>query len=172
MIAVVLISLIGNSSFAQTANLNITLSNVLSFSVTQPTELNVNFDTEAKYTNGISATATDHISVVSSAGYTVKATAGSVTGLAALAPGSIKITSAIGTGNTGNTSGITYTSAGILPASGGTALQVIKSTNSTWNGSNSTSKFNITYLIGSGGQYAGKATGVNLIPVTYTVTQP
>ena len=172
VIAFLTSALLSNKSFAQTANLNITLSDVLSFSVTQPASLDVNFDTEAKYTNGITALATDHVSVTSSRGYVVKAIAGTVTGSAALAPGSVKITSAIGATNSGNTAGITYGSAVTLPASGGTPATVITAANSSWNGSNSTNKFNISYLIGAGGAYAGKATGLNVIPVTYTVTQP
>ncbi|SDN03088.1 hypothetical protein SAMN05421813_1721, partial [Daejeonella rubra] len=42
------VSFLSTASFAQTANLNITLSDVLSFSVTQPASLDVNFDTELK----------------------------------------------------------------------------------------------------------------------------
>src|ERR1700733_1897812 len=102
------LSIIGNKSFAQTANLNITLSDVLSFTVSQPAGLSVNFDNETKYTSGITALATDHISVVSSKGYIIKAKAGTVTGTAALAPGTVKITSSIGSTNTGNIGGITY----------------------------------------------------------------
>ncbi len=166
------VTLISSASFAQTANLNITLSDVLSFSVTQPAALTVTFDTEAKYTNGITAVATDHISVVSSKGYVVKAIAGAVTGSAALTPGSIKLTSAIGTTNAGNTAGITYGTAVTLPASGGTAATIVTATSSSWNGSNSSNKFNVSYLIGADGAYAGKATGANVIPVVYTVTQP
>ncbi len=170
--AILAVSLLGTKSFAQTANLNITLSDVLSFSVTQPASLDVNFDTEAKYTNGITALATDHESVTSSKGYVVKAIAGTVTGSAALAPGSVKITSSIGATNNGNTAGITYGSSVTLPASGTSPATVITATNSSWSGSNPTNKFNISYLIGAGGVYAGKATGLNVIPVTYTVTQP
>ncbi|MDO8994977.1 MAG: hypothetical protein Q7U83_18060, partial [Daejeonella sp.] len=81
--AIAAVSLLSTKSFAQTANLNITISDVLSFSVTQPASLDVNFDTET----------------------------------------------------------------------------------------NSTNKFNISYLIGAGGAYAGKATGLNVVPVVYTVTQ-
>ncbi len=166
------VTLLSSASFAQTANLNITLSDVLSFSVTQPAALTVNFDSEAKYTSGITALATDHISVVSSKGYVVKAIAGTVTGTAALTPGSVKLTSAIGTTNAGNTAGITYGSAVTLPVSGGTAATIVTASSSSWNGANSTNKFNVSYLIGADGAYAGKATGANVIPVVYTVTQP
>jgi hypothetical protein len=100
------LSIIGNKTFAQTANLNITISDVLSFTVSQPAGLSVNFDSETKYNNGITALATDHISVVSSRGYVIKAKAGTVTGTASLLPGTVKITSAIGATNSGNTSGL------------------------------------------------------------------
>ena len=166
------VTLISSASFAQTANLNITLSDVLSFTVTQPAALTVNFDSEIKYTSGITALATDHISVISSKGYVVKAIAGTVTGTAALTPGSVQLSSAVGTTNAGNTAGITYGSAVTLPASGGTAATIVTASSSSWNGANSTNKFNVSYLIGANGTYAGKSTGVNVIPVVYTVTQP
>jgi hypothetical protein len=157
---------------AQTANLNITLADVLSFTVSQPSTLSVNFDNETKYTNGITALATDHISVVSSKGYTIKAKAGTVTGTAALAPASVKLTSSIGATNTGNTTGLTFQTDVVLPASAGAAVTIVSASSGSWNGTNSTNKFNISYLIGAGGAYAGKATGANVIPVVYTVTQP
>lgn len=165
---------ISENIFAQnsTANLNITLSDVLSFNVTQPAELTVNFDTESKYADGISALATDHITVVSNKGYVVKAISGSITGGSALTSSSIKISTAIGTTNNGNTTGITYGSSVILPPTGGTPITVITATNSSFNGANSANKFNVTYLIGSNGAYAGKTTGSNVIPVVYTVSQP
>jgi hypothetical protein len=169
--ALIALSLLSTKSFAQTANLNITISDVLSFSVTQPASLDVNFDTEEKYTNGITALATDHVSVISSRGYIVKAIAGTVTGAASIAPGTVKMTSAVGATNNGNTTGITYGSAVTLPVTGGAAATLITATNTSWNGSNSTNKFNVSYLIGAGGAYAGKATGLNVVPVVYTVTQ-
>ena len=165
------VSFLSTASFAQTANLNITLSDVLSFSVTQPSSLDVNFDTEEKYTNGITALATDHVSVTSSRGYIVKAIAGTVTGTSSIAPGTVKITSTVGATNNGNATGVTYGSAVTLPVTGGTAATVISAANTSWSGSNSTTKFNISYLIGAGGAYAGKTTGLNVVPVVYTVTQ-
>ncbi|MBC7759742.1 MAG: hypothetical protein H7069_12860 [Phormidesmis sp. FL-bin-119] len=171
-VLIAFVTLISSASFAQTANLNITLSDVLSFTVTQPAALTVNFDSEIKYTSGITALATDHISVISSKGYVVKAIAGTVTGTAALTPGSVQLTSAVGTTNAGNTAGITYGSAVTLPASGATAATIVTASSSSWNGANSTNKFNVSYLIGANGAYAGKSTGVNVIPVVYTVTQP
>jgi hypothetical protein len=171
LVALVSVSL-ANTASAQIATLNITLGDVLSFSVTQPAALNVNFDSEAKYTNGITTVATDHITVTSSQGYVVKVIAGTVSGTATLNPNSVKITSSIGSTNAGNTSGITYGSGVTLPASGSTAATVITATNGSWSGSNASNKFNISYLIGANGAYAGKTTGSNVIPVTYTVIQP
>jgi len=168
----VVLSVMGNKSFAQTANLSITLSDVLSFTVSQPAALTVNFDNETKYTNGITALATDHISVVSSKGYIIKAKAGAVTGPSALAPATVTLTSAIGATNSGNTAGLTFQSNVALPASTGAAATIVTATNGSWDGTNSTNKFNISYLIGAAGVYAGKASGVNVIPVVYTVTQP
>lgn len=157
---------------AQTANLNITLSNVLSMVVSQPSNLTIDFDSETKYTNGISVTAVDHISVVSNKGFLIKVIAGVPTGPSSLAPSTVQLTSLIGTTNSGNTSGITYGSAVVLPATGGTALNIITSSNASWNGGNPTNKFNIQYLIGSGGVYANKPTGANVIPVIYSISQP
>jgi HSP20 family molecular chaperone IbpA len=168
---IALVATFSTASFAQIANLNITLSDVLSFTVTQPGTLDVNFDTEEKYTNGITALASDHVSVTSSKGYIVKAIAGTVTGLASISPGTVKITSTVGASNNGNITGITYGSAVILPVTGGTPATVISAANTSWSGSNSTNKFNISYLIGSGGAYAGKPIGLNVVPVVYTVTQ-
>ena len=172
-ILIALFTTLSTASFAQQiANLNITLSDVLSFTVTTPSgSLDVNFDTEDKYTNGITALASDHVSVTSSRGYVVKAVAGTVTGSASISPGTVKITSTVGATNNGNLTGITYSAAVILPVTGGTAATVISAANTSWSGSNSTNKFNISYLIGSGGVYAGKATGLNVVPVVYTVTQ-
>jgi hypothetical protein len=142
---IALVTTLSTASFAQIANLNITLSDVLSFTVDQPASLDVNFNTEEKYTNGITALATDHVSVTSSKGYVVKAVAGTVTGSASISPGTVKITT--------------------------TPVTVISAANTSWSGSNSTNKFNISYLIGSGGAYAGKPIGLNVVPVVYTVTQ-
>lgn len=171
LLSLLLTTFLNTMLSAQTANLNITLSDVLSFSVSQPSSLDVNFDTEEKYTNGITALAVDHVSVVSSKGYIVKIIAGAVTGLSVLSPSTIRVTSLIGSSNNGNTVGITHSSLVTLPSSGGSAATLITASNTSWNGSNSTNKFNISYLIGPNGSYAGKPSGLNVIPVTYAVTQ-
>jgi hypothetical protein len=169
--ALISVSLLSTKSFAQTAYLNITISDVLSFRVTQPASLDVDFDTEEKYTDGITALATDHVSVVSSRGYVVKAVAGKVSGSSEIYPGTIELTSLVGKSNKGNTKGITYGSGVSLPVTDGKDAVLITATNTSWSGSTSTNTFDISYLIGAGGAYAGKATGLNVVPVVYTVTQ-
>lgn len=167
-------SLSVSKSFAQTtgtANLSITLSDVLSMTVSSPAA--VNFDSESKYTNGISLPVADHITVISSKGYTVKAISGTITGPSSLDAATVKITTTIGTNNQGNTSGsMTYATDLALPAVGGTAATVVSSNQTSWNLLQSANKFNVTYKIGEGGVYAGKTTGLNTVPVIYTVTQP
>ncbi|TKC08634.1 hypothetical protein [Pedobacter frigoris] len=160
-----------NKAFAQTASLSITLSDVLSMTVTAPTA--VTFDTEAKYTSGVSLPMADHITVISSKGYTVKAISGVITGPSTLTAATVKLSTAIGATNGGNTAGtLTYATDVALPAVGGTAATVISSNQTSWNLLVSANKFNVTYKIGEGGVYAGKTIGANVIPVIYTVTQP
>ncbi|TKC08635.1 hypothetical protein [Pedobacter frigoris] len=172
LIAIVLTGFMSvNKSFAQTATLNVTLSDVLSMTVSAPTA--VNFDTEAKYTSGVTLPLADHITVISSKGYTVKAISGAITGPSSLTAATVKLTTTIGTSNAGNVGGtFTYASNLALPAVGGTAATVISSTQTSWNLLVSANKFNVTYKIGEGGVYAGKTIGANVVPVIYTVTQP
>ncbi|WP_316792226.1 hypothetical protein [Pedobacter frigoris] len=176
-VAVLVALLSTNKSFGQTtgtANLNITLSSVLSLTVSQPASLNVNFNDVTKYTNGIVADADDHLTVVSSSGYTIKAISGAITGPSSLTAASVKITTSIGTSNLGNTTGLAsgYVTDLVLPAVGGTALAVVTAPNTSWLGVNSSNKFKVSYNIGSGSQYVNKAYGANVIPVIYTITQP
>jgi hypothetical protein len=172
LIICLLVASLNLSAQTATANLNITLSDVLILTVTQPAELTVNFDTETKYSNGITATALDHITIISTKGYVVKVIAGTPSGPSSLTASSVKLTTAIGATNGGNTVGITYVSQLTLPTAGGTALAVITASNSSWNGSTAVNKFNVVYLIGSSGAYAGKTIGSNVIPVVYTAIQP
>ncbi|WP_316820448.1 hypothetical protein [Pedobacter gandavensis] len=170
-----MMSLSATRTFAQaegSATLNITLSDVMSIMVTQPPSLDVNFDSEAKYTNGIKVNADDHIAVVSSGAYTVKAVAGDITGPSNLSAESVKLTTSIGGTNAGNTNDIDYVTDLPLPAKGSTALPVITAKSGSWSGTNASNKFKVMYNIGADAKYAGKATGVNTIPVIYTVTQP
>lgn len=175
LIALVLIgSLSASKTFAQTtgtANLSITLSDVLSMTVSAPAA--VNFDSETKYTSGISLPVADHITVISSRGYTVKAISGVITGPSSLDASTVKITAAIGATNQGNTAGtMTYANDLTLPAVGGAAATIVSSNQTSWHLLQAANKFNVTYKIGEGGVYAGKTTGLNTIPVIYTVTQP
>jgi len=171
-VLVVFSAFVSKAQTTGTANLNITLSNVLSMTVTQPASLSVDFNTEQKYSDGITALAVDHISVISNKGFLIKAVSGIISGSSSLSSSSIKLTALIGTTNQGNTVGLSFSSNIVLPPAGGTSLDIISSSNSTWNGSNSTNKFNIEYSIGALGAYANKTTGANVIPVIYSITQP
>ena len=174
--AVMVIVLSTGKSFGQTsgtANLNITLSSVLSLTVSQPAALDVNFNSPEKYTDGIVADAPDHLTVVSSSGYTIKAISGTLTtNPSALTAASVTLTTTIGASNNGNTSDIDYVTGQVLPASGGTPIAVITADHSSWDGTNTTNKFDVSYNIGAGSQYVNKAYGLNVIPVIYTITQP
>jgi hypothetical protein len=169
--ALIAVSLLSTKSFAQTAKLNINISDVLSFRVTQPASLDVDFDSEEKYVNGITALATDHVSVVSSRGYVVRAVAGKVSGSSDIDPATVELTSSLGSSNKGNTKGITYGSGVSLPVTDGKDAVIIRAEYTSFSGSTSTNTFDISYLIGAGGAYAGKKTGQNVVPVVYTVTQ-
>lgn len=177
ILSVVLLGASLSQAIAQTtgtANLNITLSSVLSLTVSQPAELTVDFNDVAKYTNGIVADAEDHLTVVSSSGYTIKAISGVITGPSSLTAATVKLTTSIGTNNLGNTTGLSggYVSDVVLPAAASTAIAVITAPNTSWSGVNSANKFNVSYNIGSGSAYVNKAYGANVIPVIYTITQP
>jgi len=169
--ALIAVSLLSTNSFAQTAKLNINISDVLSFNVTQPASLDVDFDSEEKYVNGITALATDHVSVVSSRGFVVRVMAGKVSGSSEIEPETVELTSSLGSSNKGNTKGIEYGSGVFLPVTGEKEAVIIRAEYTSFNGSTSTNTFDISYLIGAGGVYAGKKTGQNVVPVVYTVTQ-
>ena len=170
--AVVMVILLSTGkSFGQTANLSITLQSFISFTVNDPDA--VVFDTETKYTNGITNLKADNITVVSSGGYIVKAIAGTINGDSNLEAGTVLITAA--DGSEGNFDGVDYESDVALPAlSTATPATILSSTESSWSGTTAATKFNVTYKIGTNAAYAGKFTGStpvpNTIPVVYTVT--
>ena len=172
LFAIILVSIISNKSFAQTtqtANVNISLANVLQLTVGSAS-IDMAFDSEAKYTNGITTTSADQLVVIASRGFQVTAKAGTITG--DVTADAVKITTAIGSGNAGSTTGKTFVTDLVLPATAATAQPVVTSTSSSWNGATSANKFNVTYKVGAGGQFAGKTTGSYVIPVVYTVINP
>lgn len=75
------------AKLTQTANSNITHLDALSFALAQPAAFTVNFDSETKYTNRITALAADHISFISSKEYVVKTIAWTVAETVALTLG-------------------------------------------------------------------------------------
>lgn len=175
LLTIILLGFSFNQAIAQTgtANLNITLSSVLSLTVSQPASLTIDFNDATKYTNGILAEADDHLTVVSSSGYIIKAISGAITtNPSGLTAASVKLTTTIGGSNSGNTSDIEYVTDLVLPANGGSAATVITADHSSWSGANATNKFKVAYNIGSASQYINKAYGDNIIPVVYTITQP
>ena len=169
LVALVLLILTSNAIFAQSANMAITLLDALTFTVNQPTFLPVEED---KNNNRIEAIASDHISIISSRGYVVKAIFGERSGTAPGIDGLVKLTSLIGTTNKGNTSGLILASDVVLPPANGTPATVITSPYCSWNGAFSTNKFNIAYKIGNQFAYIDKKAPPSIIPVIFTVIQP
>tara|TARA_R110002124_G_scaffold235213_2_gene400594 strand:+ start:1024 stop:1569 length:546 start_codon:yes stop_codon:yes gene_type:complete len=155
---------------SQTANLNITLSSVLSMTISGA-EITVDFDDATKYSDGITSTVANHLTVTSNRPYTVSAIAGVVSGGSSLSPNDVKLTTVIGTGNAGNTTGLSYTSGTAIPtAASGASIDVVTATNSSWNGNAPSNTFDVTYLIGANGAFTNKTLASdNIIPVIYTV---
>lgn len=169
LVVFVFISLMSNAIFAQSVNMAITLLDALSFTVNEPKFLPVEDD---KNSNGIQAIASDHISVVSSRGYVVKAISGAPRGSGAGIEGLVQVSSLIGTTNKGNTTGLVFESDVVLPPADGNPVTVITSPNCSWNGAFSTNKFNIAYRIGNQFAYIDKNAPPSIIPVIFTVIQP
>lgn len=164
-----LFSLMCNAVFAQSANMAITLGDALTFTINEPKFLPVDGD---KNNNSIQAIASDHISVVSSRGYIVKAISGAPRGSGSGIEGLVQVTSLIGTTNKGNTTGLVFESDVVLPPADGNPATVITAQNCSWNGAFSTNKFNIAYKIGNQFAYIDKNAPPSVIPVIFTVIQP
>jgi len=147
----------------------ITLGDALTFTVNEPKFLPVDAD---KNDNSVQAIASDHISVVSSRGYIVKAISGAPRGSGAGIEGLVQVSSLIGTTNKGNTSGLVFESDVVLPPADGNPVTVITSPNCSWNGAFSTNKFNIAYKIGNQFAFIDKNAPPSVIPVIFTVIQP
>jgi hypothetical protein len=170
LLAFVLLSLMSNAIFAQSANMAITLLDAITFTVNEPTFLPD--DKKDKNDNRIQAIASDHISVVSSRGYVVKAISGNPRGAGPGIDGLVQVSSLIGTTNQGNTAGLVLASDVVLPPADGTPATVITAANCSWNGKFSTNKFNIAYKIGNQFAYINKNGPPSIIPVIFTVIQP
>lgn len=162
-------SLISESIQAQSANMSITLLDALSFTINEPTIL---ADTKDKKSNIVQAIASDHISVVSSRGYIVKAIFGEPSGSGPGIEGLVQVSSLIGTTNRGNTAGLILESDVVLPPADGSPVTVITASKCSWNGSFSANKFNIAYKIGSQFATIDRNAPPSIIPVIFSVIQP
>ena len=171
LLVFVLLSLMSSAIFAQSANMAITLMDALTFTVNEPNFL-PDDEKKDRNDNRIQAVASDHISVVSSRGYVIKAISGQTSGSGPGIDGLVQVTSLIGTTNKGNTTGLVLESDVVLPPADGTPVTVITAANCSWNGKFSTNKFNIAYKIGSQFAYIDKNAPPSIIPVIFTVIQP
>lgn len=159
-----------NSVYSQDASINITISpTVLSVRISDPPAVQHSSSGYAKYDEGINAIIKDHINVVSSGAYIVKVSIGDIKGDSKLGRNSIKITPQLGTGNLGNLEGLKIISA--LPSNftRNGQITIIEADYASWNGKDSANTFNVAYLIGTDGTFAGRVPGTNVIPVIYTV---
>jgi hypothetical protein len=158
------------SAYSQIVGLNITLSpTVVSVRISDPPAIQVSKSGYAKYDEGINAIVKDHINIVSSGAYIVKVSIGDIIGDTKLGRNSIKITPQLGSENQGNLDGLSINSA--LPPNfqKDTQIKIIESDHASWNSANSANSFNIIYLIGADGAFAGRVPGTSIIPVIYTV---
>lgn len=171
LIAFALSSLINESILAQSTNMSINFLDAISFTINQPIFLAHN-GTKNKSDNLIRAIASDHISVVSSKGYVVKAISGQRSGSGPGIDGLVQVSSLIGTTNRGNTEGLILQSDVVLPPANGSPVTVITASNSSWNGVFSANKFNIAYKIGNKFAYINKNAAPSVIPVIFSVIQP
>lgn len=158
------------TAYSQISSLNITLSpTVLSVTISEVPTIQLSRYGYAKYDEGINAIVKDHISVVSSGAYIVKVTIGDVIGDSKLDRNSIKITPQLGAGNRGNLDGLMINSALPLNFIGNRQITIIEADHASWNGKDSANSFNVSYLIGADGAFAGRVPGTSVIPVIYTV---
>jgi hypothetical protein len=158
------------SVYSQNVGLNITLSpTIVSVMVSEPPAIQVSKIGYAKYDEGINATVKDHINIVSSGAYIVKVSIGDIGSTSKIGTNSIKITPQLGSGNQGNLEGLVINSA--LPPSfqKNAQIKIIESNHASWSGKNSVNTFNIIYVIGADGAFAGRVPGTSIIPVIYTV---
>ena len=158
------------AAYSQGASLNITLSpTVISVRISDPPVIQLNNSGYAKYDEGINAIIKDHINIVSSGAYTVKVAIGDITGDSKLGKNSIKITPQLGSGNRGNLEGLMINSA--LPPNFriNKQITIIEADQASWNGKDSANTFNVAYIIGADGAFAGRVPGTSVIPVIYTV---
>ncbi len=152
---------------AQTLGLNIKLLDALSFTISQPESLNLEYINSGKMKDKLIARIPDHITVISSRGYEVKA----VSGFGIEKESKVSLTSHISKTNKGNTSGLVFESGVQLPSPNGKSATVISASNTSWNGINPENKFDIDYAVEA--TYSQGRAGIPpTIPVIFTVLQP
>jgi len=158
------------TAYSQGTSLNIALSpTVISVRISDPPVIQLSSSGYAKYDVGINAIIRDHINIVSSGAYIVKVAIGDITGNSKLSRNSIKITPQLGSGNRGNLDGLIITSVLAPNLQINKQITIIEADHASWNGKDSANTFNISYLIGTDGTFAGRIPGTSVIPVIYTV---
>lgn len=161
---------LSQSASSQSASLNINISkSVLSVSITDPADLKLNSSGYSKYDEGVNAVVKDHISIVSSGAYIVKVTVGDVIGNSGLVRSSVRITPQLGSGNNGNLDGLMINSALPNNFTPNRQITIIEADHTSWNGNTASNTFNVSYLIGADGAFAGRIPGTSIIPVIYTI---
>jgi len=153
--------------YAQSSGLSIKLLDALSFTISQPETLNLEYIDTGKLNDRLIAKIPNHITVISSRGYVVKAVSGASNGKES----KISLTSYISKTNKGNTSGLIFGRSIQLPSASGSAATVISAPNTSWNGINPENKFDIDYSVESN-SLSGKGGIPPTIPVIFTVLQP
>lgn len=153
--------------FAQTPGLTIKLLDALSFTISQPENLNLEYINGGKTKDKFVARIPDHITVISSRGYVVKAVSGAANGKEP----KVSLTSHISKTNKGNTYGLVFGRSVQLHQANGSATTVITATNTSWNGINPENKFDIDYSVESV-NFKGMDGTPPTIPVIFTVLQP
>ena len=165
-LAILFMTNMANYVYAQTPGLTIQLVDALSFSISQPEKIDLRSEKGNK-NERIIASIPDHITVISSRGYEVKATVGSDL----KNESAVKLNPHIGTSNKGNTSGLVFGKNVSLPQSSSNWTTVISASNTSWNGLNPENKFNIEYIF----EWTDKSRKSNSplsLPVIFTVLQP
>lgn len=166
LIAILFIINMTNKVYAQSPGLSIKLVDALSFSISQPENIDLRSE-KANKNERIIANITDHITVISSRGYEVKATVGSdIKNETA-----IMLNPHIGTSNKGNTTGLVFGKNVPLPKSSSNWTTLISASNTSWNGINPENKFNIEYIF-EWSESSRKPNSPLNVPVIFTVLQP
>ena len=153
--------------YAQTLGLSIKLLDALSFTISQPESIDLEYVNTGRTNNWLVAKIPDHITVVSSRGYVVKAVSGDSNGKAS----KVSLTSHISKTNKGNTSGLVFGKVVQLQSANGIAATVISASNTSWNGFNPENKFDIDYSL-EAPKASLKGENPPTIPVIFTVLQP